>query len=81
MDAVPEGWVVVCTNDDVPRIIGRITTIIGESGVNIANMTLGRDELGGRALTLINLDAPLSPETLKQIRAVPHVNEVRQVQL
>ena len=77
MDAVPEGCVVVCTNEDVPLVIGRVTTIIGESGVNIANMTLGRQEQHGVALTLINLDAPLSDETLEKLRAIPHVRQVR----
>lgn len=81
MDAVPEGWVVVCMNEDKPLVIGRVTTIIGEAEVNIANMTLGRHERGGVASTLINLDAPLDEETLEKIRQVPHVNQVRLVNL
>ena len=81
MDAVPEGWIVVCTNEDKPLVIGRVTSIIGESGVNIANMTLGRDERGGLALTLINLDSPLNDQTLEKIRKSPHVKQVRQVEL
>ena len=81
MDAVPEGWVAICLNDDKPLVIGRTTTIIGEAGVNIANMTLGRDEAGGRALALINLDSPLDEATLAKLESVPHVNEVRLLKL
>ena len=81
MDAVPEGWMVVCMNDDKPNVIGRITTLIGEASVNIANMTLGRNELGGQASTLINLDGPLESEALEKMLQITHVNKVRQVNL
>src|SRR5690554_2881044 len=49
MDAVPNGWIVICMNEDKPLVLGRITTIIGEAKVNIANLTLGRDKPGGVA--------------------------------
>ena len=81
MDAVPEGWMVICMNNDKPLVLGRITTIIGESDVNIANLTLGRDAPGGRAFTLINIDGPLDDSTLQKIRTVPHVEQVRLVSL
>lgn len=81
MDAEPEGCLLVCINDDKPNVLGQITTKIGEAQVNIANLTLGRDELGGRALTLVNLDSPLSEDALNAIRGTEHVDQVRQVQL
>ena len=81
VDAVPEGPMVVCMNDDKPLIIGRVATIIGEQGVNIANLVLGRDAKGGRAATILNVDEPLSDEVMEKIRAVPHVNQARLVVL
>ncbi len=81
MDAVPEGWMVICMNDDKPLVLGRITTIIGEAKVNIANLTLGRDKPGGTASTLINLDGPLDGPTLEKIRQSPHVRQVRLINL
>ncbi len=81
MDATPEGWIVVCRNEDKPMVIGRVTTIIGQAGVNIANMTLGRDEQGGNAITLINLDGPLKDSVLDELRGAAHVNEVRLINL
>jgi D-3-phosphoglycerate dehydrogenase / 2-oxoglutarate reductase len=81
VNAVPDGCMLVCLNDDKPLVLGRITSIIGDAQVNIANLTLGRDELGGRALTLISLDGPLNEETLNSIRETEHVNQVRQVNL
>jgi len=81
VDAKPERWMLVCINKDKPLIIGRVGTVIGEAGVNIANLMLGRDAQGGRALTVLNLDSPLTAETMQKIRQVPHVNEARLVQL
>jgi D-3-phosphoglycerate dehydrogenase / 2-oxoglutarate reductase len=81
MDAHPDGCLLVCMNADKPNVLGQITTIIGEAQVNIANLTLGRDEQGGRALTLINLDGPLNEDTLNAIRGTEHVDQVRQVEL
>ncbi len=81
VDVRPEGYILVCFNEDKPLIIGRVATIIGEAGVNIADMTLGRDARGGRAATVLNLDAPLSDEVLEKIRKVPHVNQARLVRL
>ncbi|MCX5758797.1 MAG: phosphoglycerate dehydrogenase [Candidatus Hydrogenedentes bacterium] len=81
VDAKPEGWMLVCMNEDKPLIIGRVGTIIGEAGINIANLMLGRDAQGGRALTVLNLDAPLDDALMDRIRQVPHVTEVRLVAL
>jgi D-3-phosphoglycerate dehydrogenase len=81
VDAKPEGYMLMCMNEDKPLIIGRICTAIGEAGVNIANLMLGRDGRGGHALTVLNLDAPLSEDVLAKCRQVPHVNEVRFIAL
>jgi len=81
VDAKPEGYMLVCQNEDKPLIIGRMCTKIGEAGVNIANLMLGRDERGGHALTVLNLDQALSPEVLEACRQVPHVSEARLVKL
>jgi len=81
VDAVPEGHMVVCRNEDKPLIIGRVATIIGEAGVNIANLVLGRDERGGRAATILNIDDPLSDDVMEKMRAVPHVKEARLLKL
>jgi D-3-phosphoglycerate dehydrogenase len=81
VDAVPVGNMLVCMNEDKPLIVGRMCTLIGEAGINIANLMLGRDAKGGRALTVLNLDQPVPGDVLDKIRAVPHVNEVRLVAL
>ena len=49
--------------DDVPGVIGRIGTLFGGAGVNIANMAVSRTREGGKALMALSLDSPV-PEGL-----------------
>jgi D-3-phosphoglycerate dehydrogenase len=49
--------------DDVPGVIGRVGSLFGEAGVNIANMAVSRTNRGGKALMALSLDGP-PPETL-----------------
>ena len=61
LEAVPQGWMLVFANLDVPGVIGRIGTLCGRHGINIAGMQLGRERRGGRAVSLLNLDDPMPP--------------------
>ena len=55
--------------DDVPGVIGRIGTLFGEAGVNIANMAVSRTNQGGKALMAVSLDTPAPPELVESLRA------------
>ncbi len=81
VDAVPEGVMLVCRNEDKPLVIGRVCTLIGESGINIANLMLGRDVKGGTALTVLNLDQNVPADVLDKISGAPHILEARLVSL
>ncbi len=81
MEAHPEGWMVVFSNDDVPGVIGRIGTLFGTHGINIAGMQLGRQRAGGRAVSILNLDSPVPDEVLAEIRALPHIRSAALVRL
>ncbi len=54
--------------DDVPGVIGRVGTLLGEAGVNIANMTVSRNREAGKALMALSIDTPASPEVLERLR-------------
>jgi D-3-phosphoglycerate dehydrogenase / 2-oxoglutarate reductase len=73
IDAVPEGNLLVLRNEDVPGIVGRIGTVLGDAGVNIARIQLSRVAVGGQAFSMINIDSPAPPEVLQQLRLIPHV--------
>jgi len=48
--------------DDRPGVIGRVGTLFGEAGVNIANMAVSRTNQGGKALMALSIDTPAPPE-------------------
>ena len=48
--------------DDVPGVIGRVGTLFGEAGINIANMTVSRTRRGGKALMALSIDQPAPRE-------------------
>jgi D-3-phosphoglycerate dehydrogenase len=68
-------------NKDRPGIVGYIGTLMGEHGVNIANMSLSRDIKGGHALTVLNLDSVPPDKLLHAVRKDPDISQVRVVAL
>ena len=55
--------------DDIPGVIGRVGTLFGEAGVNIANMAVSRPRRGGKALMVLSLDSEPPPEVVAALRA------------
>jgi D-3-phosphoglycerate dehydrogenase len=62
-------------------VIGRVGTLLGAEGINIAEWRLGRIAAGEDALSFINLDAPAPPDVIEQLVTLEGVNSVRQVVL
>ena len=81
MEAHPSGWLLVLTNDDVPGVIGRIGTLFGTHGINIAGMQLGRKAPGGRAVSILNLDGAVPDPVLAELRALPSIRGAKLVRL
>jgi len=81
LEAVPQGFMLVFANQDVPGVVGRIGTLCGRHGINIAGMQLGRERRGGRAVSILNLDDPMPPAALDEIRAMPDIVFARLVRL
>ena len=61
------------TNRDRPGLIGRLGTVLGDAGINIATFNLGRDVPGGNAIALIEIDEEPGEAVLQQVRALPNV--------
>jgi D-3-phosphoglycerate dehydrogenase len=81
VEIVPSGVLFLMTNKDRPGIVGYIGTLMGKHGVNIANMSLNRDQAGGQALTVLNLDSVPPVELLDEIQHDPDITNVRVVKL
>ena len=62
-------------------MIGRVGTMFGEAGINIANMSLHRDVAGGHALTVLSLDSEPPSAVLVELERDPDISNVRVVKL
>ena len=90
IEAELAGTLVIIRNQDVPGVIGRIGTILGEARLNIANFALGRSRGGrvpeGHALAVVQLDvAPGDESALAEatagLKKVDAITSVRVVEL
>ncbi|HMJ05808.1 MAG TPA: NAD(P)-dependent oxidoreductase, partial [Chthoniobacterales bacterium] len=81
VEARPHGVVLVLENTDRPGIVGRIGTLLGDHGVNIATMSLSRNQAGGTALTVLNLDTAPDQELLVKIRASEDIRSAQVIEL
>ncbi|MDH3259523.1 MAG: phosphoglycerate dehydrogenase [Acidimicrobiia bacterium] len=75
-------YMLIVRNADVPGLIGRVGTFLGQLDVNIANMVVGRSSVTGEAAMMgIDIDQPLSPEVVDAVRNLQGVEEAQFVQL
>ena len=79
VDVVPQGHLLVSENYDKPGFIGSMTSLLGDKGVNIGLMNLGRAQIGGRAIVFTNVDSPLSEELMIELSFLPYIISVKQV--
>ena len=81
LDIVPERHMLFIRNEDVPGMIGKVGTILGEHGINIGNMAVGRGEPGSRAAMAVTVDEPVPPEVVESLLNIPGFNDARAVTL
>jgi len=82
IDAPLEGSHIYIRNQDVPGVIGRIGTILGDHKINIANFALGRGEHeAGEAVGLVQVDGHVPEEVLADICSIPAIRVARMVEL
>src|SRR5258706_15923211 len=73
LEAVPEGYMLILHNRDVPGVVGAVGTLLGEKGINIAGMELGRQKVGGMAISCIHIDDGAPAETMDALRSLPSI--------
>ena len=73
VDIVPKGHILIALHDSKPGIIGKLGTILGDGGMNIAAMTLGRKEKERKELTVFNLDMAVPQEMLKKMMTIKEI--------
>jgi D-3-phosphoglycerate dehydrogenase len=75
-DMPPSDHMLVVRNDDRPGVIGLVGTLLGNAGVNIADMDVGRALTAGTALMVISPSAAVSDDVLDALRQAPGIIEV-----
>jgi len=71
-----EGNILIVENDNVPGIIGKVGTILGDSKVNISHVSSGRDGGSNKALNVFNVQEDISEDLLKKVKDVAGINQV-----
>lgn len=77
----PSGTLLVLRNDDVPGVVGRLGSILGEAKVNIADIHLARRDGERDALAVLRLDESPPEAALERLRALPEVRSARVLEL
>ncbi|EMA52817.1 phosphoglycerate dehydrogenase [Halococcus thailandensis] len=81
VDAIPSGHMLVARNEDEPGLIGFIGTVLGDADVNIAGMFNARETIGGEALSVYNLDEPVTDELRERLEADERVIDTTYIAL
>ena len=80
-EVVPTGYMLIAPHQDKPGVIGKVGTIMGDAGVNIAYMQVGRKTAGGRAVMVLSVDNAVPTEILDRLAKVDGVEEAILVKL
>lgn len=81
LETVPEGHFLMLYNRDVPGVVGAVGTLLGQAKINIAGLALGRDQVGGMALSLLQVDDPVPDEVIERLRTIPAITGARRLTL
>lgn len=79
LDFVPRGHLLISEHVEGPGIIGRVGMAVGDAGINISFIQLGRQARGGTGLMVLGLDDPVTPELLKAMSELPSITYTRAV--
>lgn len=81
VDVVPEGNLILVSHTDKPGIVGRLGTMLGTNGVNIATMQVGRKLAGGSAIMVLSVDKQAPKQVLDEIVKLPDMVKVKEITL
>jgi D-3-phosphoglycerate dehydrogenase len=81
VEVIPEGRMLVMFNEDKPGVIGNIGTTLGDNGINISRLYLGREQIDGKAMVVLNTDNVVPPDVMGKLQKLPHVVEVSDLEI
>ena len=81
MEVKPSGVILLLENRDRPGIVGHFGTILAQHNINIAGMSLSRNQAGGEALTVLNLDTLPSQEVIDALLSIEDIQSAQAIVL
>jgi D-3-phosphoglycerate dehydrogenase len=81
VDIVPQGHLIMTRHRDVPGIVGKTGTLLGEAAINISNMQVARNDEGGEALMLLGVDRAVPAAVLSRLRDIEGILSARSIEL
>jgi D-3-phosphoglycerate dehydrogenase / 2-oxoglutarate reductase len=81
IEAPLKGNLLLIRNQDVPGVIGRVGTLLGEHNINIASFALGRLQDSKEAMGIVNVDQKVPPEVLRELRASPAIRQALTIEI
>jgi len=81
IEVVPSRYMFVSKYADKPGVIGKVGTILGNNNINIASMQVGRREVGGEAVMVLQVDNHVSEKVLNELKEVEHILSTKAVEI
>ncbi len=81
IEVVPEGTLLITRHDDRPGVISAISSVLGESNINISRMQVGMADSRQQAMAVISISDPLDEKLVQSVCDIPAVQSVKQIQL
>ncbi len=77
VEIMPDGIMLFIQNNDKPGVIGNLGSFFGKNNINIARMHFGRESAGGKAISVMSIDSPVTAGQLEEIKRMPNVLSVK----
>jgi D-3-phosphoglycerate dehydrogenase len=81
VDIVPSGYMIVAKHINKPNVIGPCCLVLGKNNINISGMQVGRAEIGGTTIMVLNVNSEVPEEILKEMRAVEGIIDAKLIKL
>ncbi len=79
IEAIPQGHMLFINNNDKPGIVGAIGTILASNNINIAGITLGRENQQGVAVSVVNVDSEIPEAVIEKLRQTKNILFVKTI--
>ena len=77
VDVLPKGDILICLHEDIPGMVGLIGTILGNAQINISAMQVGKTEVGGTNIMVLEIDHAIAEDVLKKIRNTSGITDAK----